>query len=86
MEKSTVIGVVLGFVSVGVGMVLKGAHLSSLLNYAAFLIIIGGTAAAVLIAFPMSELAKIPKLFRIIFSFNRSSFLRRSSSSCSLNG
>ncbi|WP_127587526.1 flagellar motor stator protein MotA [Paenibacillus koleovorans] len=67
MEKSTLIGVVLGILSVGVGMVLKGAHLGSLLNYAAILIIIGGTVAAVMVAFPMSELAKVPALFRIVF-------------------
>lgn len=67
MEKSSVLGIILAFISVGVGMVLKGAHLSSLLNYAAILIIIGGTAASILIAFPMSELTKIPKLFKIVF-------------------
>ncbi|MDF2722146.1 MAG: flagellar motor protein MotA [Paenibacillus sp.] len=67
MEKSSVIGVVLGFLAVGVGMVLKGAHLSSLVNPAAILIIILGTVAAVMIAFPMSDLKKVPKLFAILF-------------------
>lgn len=67
MEKSSVIGVVLGFLAVGVGMVLKGAHLSSLANPAAILIIILGTFAAVMIAFPMSDLKKVPKLFVILF-------------------
>jgi chemotaxis protein MotA len=67
MEKSTVFGLIAGLLSVGVGMVLKGAQISSLLNWPAILIILGGTAATILIAFPMSELAKIPKLFKIIF-------------------
>lgn len=66
MEKSTIIGIVLAFVAVCLGMVLKGAALINLINNpAAYLIIIGGTAAAVLIAFPMSEIKKIPKLLKI---------------------
>jgi chemotaxis protein MotA len=48
-------------------MVLKGAHLSSLANPAAIMIIILGTVAAVFIAFPMSDLKKVPKLFVILF-------------------
>lgn len=67
MEKSTVIGIVLAFVALLVGMVLKGAHLSSLANPAAIMIIILGTVAAVFIAFPMSDLKKVPKLFVILF-------------------
>ncbi|MGE5701153.1 MAG: flagellar motor stator protein MotA [Clostridia bacterium] len=67
MEKSTYIGVGLGVIAVGVGMVLKGASLSALVNPAAFLIIIVGTVAAVMIGFPMSELKKVPKLFGILF-------------------
>lgn len=67
MEKSSYIGIVLGLLAVGVGMVLKHAHLSSLLNPAAFMIIIVGTFAALFNAFPMSELKKLPALFVIIF-------------------
>jgi chemotaxis protein MotA len=46
-------------------MVLKGASLSALYNPAAYLIIFGGTAAAVLIAFPFSEIKKFPILLKI---------------------
>ena len=67
MEIATIIGLIMAFLSVGVGMVLKGASLSSLNNSAALLIIIGGTIATVCIGFPMEEIKKIPKLFRIIF-------------------
>lgn len=67
MEKSTIIGVVLGIASVGVGMAMKGADPRSLINPAAFLIIIAGTAAAILNAFPMASLKKVPKLFKILF-------------------
>lgn len=67
MEKSTYIGLFLGVIAVGAGMVLKGASLSALINPAAFLIIILGTIAAIFVAFPMTELKKVPKLFGILF-------------------
>lgn len=68
MNKSTVIGLLIGILSLVIGMVLKGASLSSLLNSAAVLIIIGGTVASVMIGFPMYELKKIPQLFKILFT------------------
>lgn len=67
MEKSTLIGLVSGIIAVGVGMVLKGAHLSALWNPAAMLIIFLGTFAALCMAFPMSDVAKLPKLFKLVF-------------------
>jgi len=67
MEKSTIVGLVLAIISVFVGMALKGAPLSNLINLPAYLIIFGGTASTIFIAFPMSELKKIPKLFKIAF-------------------
>ena len=68
MEKSTVIGVVSGIAAVGVGMALKGADPHALINPAAFLIIIGGTAAALFNAFTMKDLKKFPTLLKIIFA------------------
>lgn len=68
MKNSTVIGIIVGLVAILGGMVLKGAHLSSLLNPAAYMIILVGTSASILIAFPMSELSKLGKLFKIVFS------------------
>lgn len=68
MEKSTYIGLFLGTIAVGVGMVLKGASIVSLANPAAFLIIIVGTSASLFIGFPMQDLKKIPKLFKIVFT------------------
>lgn len=48
-------------------MILKGTSLTVLINPAAFLIIIVGTIASVTIAFPLSELKRVPMLLRIIF-------------------
>lgn len=68
MKNSTVIGLILGLVALIGGMALKGAPLVSLItNPAAYVIILVGTAASVFMAFPMSELKKVPKLLRIVF-------------------
>jgi len=68
MDKTSVIGVIIGFIAVGVGMVLKGVSPSVIINPAAILIILAGTVASVTIAFPLSEIKKVPKLFKIIFT------------------
>lgn len=67
MDKSTVIGLIIGFVALIVGMVLKGVALVALLNPAAILIIIFGTIATIVIGFPMNELKRVPSLFGVIF-------------------
>lgn len=64
MELSTIIGLVVGFLAIGVGMVMKGASLSALNNPAAFLIIIAGTIACILNAFPLEQLKRTPTLFK----------------------
>lgn len=68
MQISSIIGLILGLVAVILGMFLKGAPLIALKNYAAFTIILVGTTASIFMAFPMSEIKKIPKLFKIIFA------------------
>ncbi|WP_318616479.1 flagellar motor stator protein MotA [Sporosarcina sp. YIM B06819] len=67
MDVSTVFGLIIGIVALLVGMVMKGVALGSLFNVAAILIIIMGTIASVVIAFPMNELKRVPKLFGVIF-------------------
>lgn len=64
---STLIGLLLALIAIGYGMVLKGAPIASLNNPAALLIIFGGTAAALFIAFPLSEIKKFPILLKIAF-------------------
>ncbi|OIU70413.1 flagellar motor stator protein MotA [Rossellomorea aquimaris] len=67
MDKTSVIGVILGLIAVGVGMFFKGVSPVALVNPAAILIILLGTAAAVTIAFPTHEIKKVPKLFGMLF-------------------
>ncbi|MGW8959715.1 flagellar motor stator protein MotA [Paenibacillus sp. NPDC055715] len=69
MQISTIIGLVLGIISLVVGMILKGAPVVNLVNNpAAYMIIFVGTAASIFMAFPMAEIKRIPKLFKIIFT------------------
>ncbi|NGP45893.1 flagellar motor stator protein MotA [Bacillaceae bacterium SIJ1] len=67
MDKTSLIGIFLGFIAIALGMVLKGVSLVVFLNPAAILIILVGTAAAVFVAFPTNEMKKVPKLFGILF-------------------
>ncbi|WP_145053437.1 MULTISPECIES: flagellar motor stator protein MotA [Paenibacillus] len=68
MNISTIIGLVLGLASLVFGMMLKHAPVINLVNNpAAYMIIFVGTAASIFMAFPMSEVKRIPKLFGILF-------------------
>lgn len=68
MDRTSIIGIILGVLAIGVGMILKGVGMIALFNPAALLIIFAGTIAAVLIAFPMSSIKKIPDLIKVIFT------------------
>ncbi|WP_138496382.1 flagellar motor stator protein MotA [Paenibacillus pinistramenti] len=66
MEISSIIGIVLGLVALIGGMFLKGAPVSALNNPAAFVIILVGTMASLFVAFPMSDMKRVPKLFKAL--------------------
>lgn len=71
MDITSVIGLILGIIAIGIGMVLKGVGLGALVNPAAILIILLGTIAAVTIAFPLNTLKKVPALLKILFTENK---------------
>jgi chemotaxis protein MotA len=68
MDKLVVSGVVVGLLSVIVGMIVKGADVAVLLNPAAAIIIFVGTTAALMNSFPIGEFKNIPKLLGVIFT------------------
>ncbi|MEK4427076.1 flagellar motor stator protein MotA [Solibacillus sp. FSL K6-1523] len=68
MDISSLVGIIVAFFALLLGMFMKGVTPDALLNPAAILIIIFGTIAAVTIAFPMKELKRVPKLFKILFT------------------
>ena len=68
MDKTSWIGIIIGFIVLVGGLMLKGSDPIALYNPAALLIIFAGTAASILVAFPINEVKKIPGLFKVIFS------------------
>lgn len=68
MDIATIVGMLVAIVSILVAMVLKGVPISALMVPAAILVIFAGTAGAVITAFPMSEIKRVPKLFKLIFT------------------
>jgi chemotaxis protein MotA len=71
MDFASLIGIIIGCTAVVVAMTLKGASPSVLLNPAAIIIILVGTVAAIMNAFPMRELKRIPSLFKTLFTDQR---------------
>ncbi|MGN1400352.1 MAG: flagellar motor stator protein MotA [Bacillus sp. (in: firmicutes)] len=67
MDKTSFLGIILGIAAIGAGIMMKGVTLTSLFVPAAILIIVLGTIAAVLTAFPYSEIKRVPKLFGVLF-------------------
>lgn len=60
-----ILGLALAVFSLAGGFMLDGGHLGALLSITAAIIVFGGTLGATAIAFSLSELKNIPKLFKI---------------------
>ncbi|WP_438435375.1 flagellar motor protein [Gorillibacterium sp. sgz500922] len=67
MDITTIIGILLGFISLIAGFALEGGHLASLWIYTAAIIVFGGTFGAVIISFPLSSLKDLPAAFGMAF-------------------
>lgn len=67
MDRLSLIGVVLALVALVGGSVLKGAGLSGLWSPAAFVIVIVGTVAAILVQTPMSTFRRAVRILRWVF-------------------
>lgn len=67
MDIFLMIGIIMGFFSVIVGMIVKGADVSVLLNPAAAIIIIVGLVAATINSFPKKDILRIPKIIGALF-------------------
>jgi chemotaxis protein MotA len=67
MDKLTVTGLILAFVAVVGGSILKGSGVSGLLNPAAFVIVIVGTCASITIHTPMATVKHAFKVIRWAF-------------------
>ncbi|MCB8814171.1 flagellar motor protein [Desulfosporosinus shakirovi] len=68
MDLSTIIGIIVGFGFLITGYILEGGTVGSLGGLSAAMIVFGGTAGAVLISFPLSDLKNLPKWFKLAFT------------------
>ncbi len=68
MELTTLLGILVGILSVIGAMIFKHISFSVFLNPAALLVIFVGTAAAILNSYPGENLKSIGKLFKILFT------------------
>ncbi|OPJ62917.1 flagellar motor stator protein MotA [Clostridium oryzae] len=68
MDIFLVIGMIGGLIVIVTGLLMKGATVSILISPEAFLVILAGTAIAIMNSYPPKEFANIPKLFKVLFS------------------
>lgn len=67
MDIFLILGIIMGFISVIVGMIVKGADAMVLLNPAAAIIIGVGTLAALVNSFPKKDIKRLPKIIDVLF-------------------
>lgn len=68
MDIATIGGLILGVTAVTMGFVLEGGHLSSVFQFPALLIVIGGTLGASTITTSFATMRQIPRYLRIALS------------------
>ncbi|MBF0360751.1 MAG: flagellar motor protein [Oligoflexia bacterium] len=70
LDIASIVGVVLGLLAVFGGGIAEGISIGSLIQITAFLIVMGGTVAAMLISTPMDTIQLGMKLAKDVFIFN----------------
>ena len=70
MEISTIIGLLLGWGAMITANLIEGGSLAALWGLSAFIIVIGGTLGATLIAFPLKDVLGLPKMISLTFKGN----------------
>lgn len=65
MDIATIGGLILGVTAVTMGFVLEGGHLSSVFQFPALLIVIGGTIGAATVTTSFGTLRKVPQFLKI---------------------
>ncbi|WNQ11627.1 flagellar motor protein [Paenibacillus aurantius] len=67
MDITTILGIILGLAALIGGYVWDGGHVSALFVPSALLIVLGGTAGAVVVSFPLSKLKELPAALTMAF-------------------
>lgn len=68
MDQSTVLGLVLAMLFTG-GSIIMSGDMGAFIDIPSILIVVGGTIASTMIAFPMSEIKNVGKLFQKAFFY-----------------
>ena len=68
MDFMVVVGILMGVIAVLGGMIVKGANLMVFVNPEALLIIFVGMFAAVINSYPLSDIKRIPGMFKVLFT------------------
>jgi len=66
------IGLIFGFGCLIGSFLLDGGNIMALLEPTAAMIVIGGTIATIIISFPVEDLKRLPKIFKVLFSSKKS--------------
>ncbi len=67
MDKTSIIGLIVGLAAVLGGAMMDGTPIQSLLNLPAFVIVIVGTLGATALSYPTGEFVRLPSLFKRVF-------------------
>jgi len=67
MDITTILGLVIGIGGILLGQVLEGGHVGSLVQFTAAIIVIGGTAGAVLVGSPIGDVRTAIQLLKLVF-------------------
>jgi chemotaxis protein MotA len=68
MDITTLLGLIVGIVSLILGFTLEGGQIQSLFQVTAALIVFGGTIGAVIVGLPLEQLKEVPKILKIAFT------------------
>lgn len=71
MNFSTIIALVIGLGSLVGGFLMEGGKLAGLISPTSAIIIFGGTAGALGVAFPMKEIKKLPKILKVVLTYKQ---------------
>jgi chemotaxis protein MotA len=72
MDLMTIIGLIVGFAAIIGGMILEGGHLGSVTQLTAAIIVLGGTAGAVFVSYPLATIVLGVKNLKKAFFNSRS--------------
>ncbi|AMA74262.1 MULTISPECIES: flagellar motor protein [Aneurinibacillus] len=68
MDLASIIGILVALAAAAFGFFYDGGNLNLLWSASSFVLVLGGTMGAVILSLPTSELKKVPKLFKKLFT------------------